>query len=86
MDKEWLEVEEHRAMIYVPEDAVELTINAKIYRKGEICDVMKTMNMAEIREAFKKADEGYIDEDDIFCLTEKGREYLDSRTLQIEKE
>lgn len=31
--------------------------------------------MKEIQEAVRKADEGYIDEDDVFTITEKGRDY-----------
>lgn len=68
---------EHRAMIYLPEDSVEVTITAKIYVNGNVCEVGKVMSMSDLREAFRKADDGYIDDDDTFFITEKGKAYLD---------
>ena len=76
-DTEMIELMEHRAMLCLPEDSVEVTINAKVYTNGEIVNVSKTYGMQDIREAFRKADDGYIDDDDTFVLTEKGKAYFD---------
>ncbi len=76
-EKKYIELTEHRAMITLPEDSLEVEINCKIFHEGDIQEVSKTMNMQEIREAFRKADDGYIDEDDTFVITEKGRKWLE---------
>ena len=68
---------EHRAMVEMPEDSVEVTLSAKVYHDGELINVSKVLSMGDIREAFRKADVGYIDEDDRFVLTEKGLQWLD---------
>ena len=73
-----IEVYEERAIVYLPRDAIEVTIGAKLYLgKDKITDVEKRMDMHEIREAFRKAEEGYIDKDDQFVLTEKGRQWFE---------
>lgn len=66
-----------RAMIYVPENAVECELTFTVYQDGELSKVTQTMDMKELREAIRKAEEGYIDEDDVFTLTDKGRQWLD---------
>ena len=76
-DEDGVELLEHRAMVTLPEDAVEAEFNVKVFHEGELISVKKTMNMSELREAFKKADDGYIDDDDRFVLTDKGMAYLD---------
>ena len=68
---------EHRAMIYLPENSVGVLINASVYEDGEIIEVSKKMTMEEIRDAFRKADDGYIDDDDRFVITEEGKAYLE---------
>lgn len=72
-----IELAQHRAMIEIPEDAVELTLHCKIFFDGKLVDVSRTMSMSEIRLACQKADDGYIDEEDTFVLTEKGRKWLE---------
>ena len=65
-------IDEHRAMVYLPENSVSVTISATIYEDGDIHKVEKKMTMEDIREAFQKADDGYIDDEDRFYLTDKG--------------
>jgi len=72
-----IELTEHRAMVCFPEDSVEVKINAKVYHDGKVIDVEKTLNMGDLREAFRKADDGYVDDEDRFVLTDEGMEYLD---------
>ena len=74
---EYIELDEHRAMVTLPENAVEINIEAKIYDGGKIKHVARTMSMQDIREAFHKADSGYIDEDDRFTITDAGKQYLE---------
>lgn len=69
---------EHRAMVEMPENAVEVTLNAKVFYDGELITVHKVLDMNDIRTAFKKADDGYIDDEDRFCLTEKGIQWLEN--------
>lgn len=78
-DKDMIEVPTHRAMIEFPESAVEIEVKAKIYSEGELIDVSKKYNLNEIREMFRKADDGYIDDDDRFCITEKGLAWLEKQ-------
>jgi len=74
---EEIELQEHRAMVYLPENAVSVWFNVAVYEDGEIVNVSKKMTMEELREAFRKADDGYIDEDDKFVITEEGKAYLE---------
>lgn len=76
-DTETVELDEHRAMIYLPENAVEVKVEAKVYHEGGLIDASKKMTLEDIREAFRKADDGYIDDDDEFYLTDKGRALLE---------
>lgn len=81
MEKE-IELESGWAVISLPVESVEVNVEAKIFHDGEIVTVKNTMNLSDIRTAFKKADDGYIDEDDMFVLTESGKEHLDSIKLE----
>ena len=76
-EPEMVELMNHRAMIELPENAVEVTVNAKVYHDGKLISVGRTMDMEEIRTAFRKADDGYIDDNDRFEITEKGKAWLD---------
>lgn len=76
-DTEMVELDEHRAMIYLPENAVEIEVKAKVYHEGEIIDASKKMTLEDIRDAFRKADDGYIDDDDVFYITDKGKALLE---------
>ena len=69
----------HRAIIELPENTVALTIAAKVYMDGEIKEVLKDYSISEIREMFRKADDGYIDENDRFMITEKGLAWLEEQ-------
>ena len=78
-EQEYIELQEHRAMIYLPEKAVEIIVNAKVYIDGKIQKVSLTYDMEQIREMFRKADEGYIDDDDTFVITDKGLAWLEGQ-------
>lgn len=76
-DKEYIELNEHRAIIGLPENTVELTITAKVFEDGELQTVSAKYGMSQVREMFEKADKGYIDDDDRFVITEKGLAWLE---------
>lgn len=82
MDNE-IELKEHRAMIYLPENAVEATMIVKVFHDGELIEVQRVLGISDLRTAFQKADEGYIDDDDRFEITDKGREWLESFQKQF---
>lgn len=78
-DKEYINLTEHRAMIYLPENTVEVTVAEKVYADGKLQEVSQTYDMQEIREMFRKADDGYIDDDDRFVITDKGLAWLEEQ-------
>ena len=77
--EEYIELTVDRAIIDIPENAVEVTVTAKVYMDGKIEEVSRTYDMKEVREMVRKADEGYIDDDDRFCITEKGLAWLEEQ-------
>ena len=78
-----IEIIEDRAMLYIPHNALEGELSFKIYLDGEIRTVVKTLNQDELREAVRKAEEGYIDEDDVFMLTEKGKQLAEQLNFDL---
>ena len=76
-EKGFVTLQEHRAMIYLPENSVEVTVTAKVFENGELQTVSMTYGMSQVREMFEKADRGYIDDDDRFVITDKGMEWLE---------
>ena len=80
-DKEKIiELKQKYAIIYLPENAVKIEINAKIYEDSELISVGKTLSLSEIKDAFdeyKVAEElGYIPPDAMFMFTDKGNEII----------
>ena len=84
MDKKYVELKEHRAIMCLPENAVSVKVIATVFEDGDLQDVSAVYDMNAIREMFRKADEGYIDDDDRFVLTEKGRAFLEELGRQNE--
>lgn len=77
-ETKYIELDERRAMIYLPKNTVELTVVANVFcGGGELKKVQKTLNLDEVREAFTDAELNYIDDDDRFIITEKGKRYLE---------
>ena len=76
-ERETIELQNHRAMIELPEDTVSLMLTAKVYHEGELVTVGMGYSISEIREMFRKADDGYIDDDDRFVLTDRGKAFLE---------
>ena len=74
---EEIERKEHRAMIYLPENSIAVRIIATIYEDDEVHEVHKDLNLEDLRDAFRRADDGYMEDDDMFVLTEEGKAYLE---------
>ena len=76
---EEVELKEKRAMVYLPENSVDITITCKIYEDGKLITVEKCLRLSDIQAAFKDAEENYIGPDDKFQITEAGLEWLNER-------
>lgn len=64
-------LETEHAMLDIQAQAVELSIEAKVYMNGELKTVHTTYDFGMIRNAIKEA-EDYIAPDDMFALTDEG--------------
>ena len=77
-DRAVVELTNEYAIVEIPENCIELTLECKVYLDGKLQTVMRTMDMNAIREAFgeyEAAEEcGYIPPNAIFTLTEKGKD------------
>lgn len=76
-DENVIEVSEKRAIVYLPENCVEVEFLCKTYDKGEIVKISKTLNLQEIQKSFADADKNYFEDDDKFDVTDKGLKWLD---------
>lgn len=80
-DKEIVELDNQWAIVEIPANCVELTLQCKVFLDGKIQTVMRTMDLKDIREAFdeyKAAEEcGYSPPNAIFTLTEEGKKYAE---------
>lgn len=77
-DRNGMFIDERWAVMGLPENAVHVELTVDIYDGTKIKKIRKELSMDDIRQAFNRADEGYMDEDDGWVLTEKGIEYLNS--------
>lgn len=77
MDDKEIRVEEKRAMICLPENAVEVNIIATVYEDGKIEKISKRLNTNDIYKAFDDADKNYVEDTDIFQVTEEGLKWLE---------
>lgn len=80
-DKAVVELTNVYAIIEIPENCVELTLECKVYLDGKLQTVHRTMGMNELREAvdeYKEAEDcGYIPLNAMFSLTEEGKRYVE---------
>ena len=71
-----IQLQEQRAMVYLPTDAVEIEINATVYQNGKLYKVSRKLSNKEIQQSFKDAEDNYIEDNDVFVLTENGIQAL----------
>lgn len=73
---EVIEVAQDWAMILLPENTVKAEINVEVYDNDKgIIECQQSLNISDVRDAFRRAC-NYIDEDDVFALTDFGRKTL----------
>ena len=76
-EKEYIELDEHYAVLQLPTNAIEIDINAKVYIDGKVQEVGCKYNLEEIRRAFQDADDNYIDPDERYVATELGKQFCE---------
>ena len=77
-DEDGIRLDDDFIVLRIPKNTVELRMLLQVYVDHTLVPVTKDMDMFEIREAFKKAEDGYIDEDDEFVLSDEAKAYLNS--------
>lgn len=82
MNEKEIELEEERAIIWLPGAALHVKLVVDVYVDGAIEKVSRELNFEEIRKAFRDA-EDYIGDEDTFVITEKGREYFESLEEEV---
>lgn len=76
-DRKEVELEEARVVLNLPVNAVSAKIEVTVFENGELVKAERELSLADLRQAFKDG-ECVILDDDIFTITDKGREYLES--------
>lgn len=74
---EEVELRSHFAVVELPDNTVEFELRCKVYDGGKLIQVRRMFDMAAVQEAFRKARDGYIDDDDRFVITEEGERFLE---------
>ena len=75
-DEDRIRLDEDFIVLTIPKNTIELRMLMQVYIGGTIVPVTKDMDMHEVRAAFQKAADGYIDEDNEFVLTDKAKQML----------
>ncbi len=76
-DRKEVKFEEARAVVNLPINAVEATIEVTVFENGELIKAETKLTCADLRRAFRDGEDVILD-DDILTLTDDGREYLES--------
>lgn len=79
-----IELESAWAVIDLPENAVKVKLEVDIYLDGRITTVGRTLEMQDLKKAFRRG-EDYIDDEDRFVLTEKGKKFFEELEKAKEK-
>ena len=83
--REEIELPLSYAVIQLPEHTVELKLTATILENGGLMKVESTMDMKQVWDAFREAEEAYIPDDAVFTLTEKGRRWLEEHQAEADQ-
>ena len=65
-------LDEEYIVLAIPKTTLEVEIIAKVWHDEEVIKVSKTLPFEEVLAAFMEADQGYIPENAVFSLTDKG--------------
>ena len=75
-----VELNQKYAILYIPENCVELTLSCKVYMNGELLNVKRTLNMKAVNDAFSEyeiaEDCGYIPPDATFVVPDEVKSFL----------
>lgn len=77
-EEKFVELKEKRSMVHLPENAVFVKLECDVYENGKIVKVCKELSMSEVQTAFRLAEDNYIENNDIFQLTDAGKKWLES--------
>ncbi len=72
-----IDLKQKRAILYLPENCVELKATCKVFEDGHLIEVETIFDFKALRQAFSDADRNYINDDDHFVITSKGLAWLD---------
>lgn len=75
-EQEYIDLEEVNAIVKLPENAVKVELNVHVFDGEKIVKASKTMDISEIRDAFRLAEEYYDDPEAYYTLTDKGKEFV----------
>lgn len=67
------------AIVFLPENTVEVNFVVKIYQGGELYELSSKLDFDGVRNAIKDAENNYFDEDAKYVITEEGRRWLAER-------
>lgn len=76
-DEKYMNLSEEFIVLIIPDDTVELDIDAKIYVDHELHEVTKHMDFPEVRAAIREARSGYIPSDALFSLRKTGQDKIE---------
>ena len=76
-DRKEVELEEARVVLNLPVNAVTAKIEVTVFENGELVKVERELSLADLRQAFKDGEDAILD-DDMYTITDKGREYFES--------
>ena len=77
-ENNYIELEQVRSIIYIPENTIDIEMKVRVYCDGKIETVSRKLDMTDVRKSIKDAEDNYMEDDDTFVLTDKGFDYLKS--------
>ena len=76
-EKNMIELEEEWIVIRLPKNTITADVTAKVWDGEKVVNVIKKLEMEDVKDAFRKAADGYIDEDDEFVITDEFKKAVD---------
>lgn len=70
---------EVRAMFMIPENTCEVELKCSVFADGGIIRVSKKLTMKDVQQAVADAEKNYMEDDDMFEITDKGLRYLEEQ-------
>lgn len=73
-DLDEIVLETERALIMIPKNTVEIKLSITVFADGKLQEVSDILTMHQIRDAVKSAEENYLGDDEVYTLTDLGRQ------------